>query len=161
VENKADFFWCFLIRVLIVRSVVTDAPPDDPITQPTNRGNKLRANAKYVREGAMGYINAEDFYKEVRAIGLSLLPLRAFYVLGPRPLWRFCQRGKHNELTPNFFVACQQKIEHAGYTRYILQRNPIRYDSEGEELDDDDEDSEADAAAAEENPFSGIALESQ
>ncbi|KAJ5811812.1 hypothetical protein N7474_008113 [Penicillium riverlandense] len=92
-----------------------DVPPDDPISQPTNRGNKLRANAKYVREGAMGYIHGEDLYKE--------------------------------------------KIEHAGYTRYILQRNPIRYDSEGEELDEDDEDSEADAAAAEENPFSGIALE--
>jgi hypothetical protein len=42
-----------------------------------------------------------------------------------------------------------------------LQRNPIRYDSEGEELDEEDEDSEADAAAAEENPFSGIALESR
>lgn len=35
----------------------------------------------------------------------------------------------------------------------------MRYDSEGDELDDDDEDSEADAAAAEENPFSEIALE--
>lgn len=52
-----------------------------------------------------------------------------------------------------------QKIEHAGYTRYILQPNPVRYDSEGDELDEDDEDSEADAAAAEENPFSEIALE--
>ena len=54
-----------------------------------------------------------------------------------------------------------QKIEHAGYTRYILQPNPVRYDSEGDELDEDDEDSEADAAAAEENPFSEIALESE
>jgi hypothetical protein len=35
----------------------------------------------------------------------------------------------------------------------------VRYDSEGDELDEDDEDSEADAAAAEENPFSEIALE--
>lgn len=35
----------------------------------------------------------------------------------------------------------------------------MRYDSEGDELDEDDEDSEADAAAAEENPFSEIALE--
>jgi hypothetical protein len=41
-----------------------------------------------------------------------------------------------------------------------LHRNPIRYDSEGDELEEEDEDSEADAAAAEENPFSGIALES-
>ncbi|KAF7163351.1 hypothetical protein CNMCM5623_008329 [Aspergillus felis] len=89
--------------------------PDEPITQPTNRGNKLRANAKYVREGALGYIHPEQLYK--------------------------------------------QKIEHVGYTRYILQRNPLRYDSEGDELDEDDEDSEADAAAAEENPFSEIALE--
>ncbi|XHF96990.1 hypothetical protein AWENTII_000599 [Aspergillus wentii] len=92
-----------------------NAGPDDPITEPTNRGNKLRTNAKYVREGAMGYIHAEDLYK--------------------------------------------QKVEHAGYTRYILQPNPVRYDSEGDELDEDDEDSEADAAAGEENPFSEIALE--
>ncbi|KAJ5037097.1 hypothetical protein EN45_106130 [Penicillium chrysogenum] len=89
--------------------------PDDPIMAPTNRGNKMHANAKYVSEGALGYINAEDYYK--------------------------------------------QRVDHAGYTRYILQPNPVRYDSEGEELVEDDEDSEADAAAAEENPFSGIALE--
>jgi hypothetical protein len=25
----------------------------------------MKANAKYVREGAMGYINAEEFYREV------------------------------------------------------------------------------------------------
>ena len=59
------------------------------------------------------------------------------------------------------FLLLPQKIEHAGYKRYILQRNPIRYDSEGDELDEDDEDIEADAAAAEENPFSEIALESR
>ncbi|KAL6236401.1 hypothetical protein BDW75DRAFT_229466 [Aspergillus navahoensis] len=94
--------------------------PDDPITQPTNRGNKLRGNARFVKEGAMGYIHTEGLYKQT---------------------------------TPYL------KIEHAGYTRYILHHNPIRYDSEGDELDDDDEDSEADAAAAEQNPFSEIALE--
>jgi hypothetical protein len=38
---------------------------DEPITQPTNRGNKLRANAKYVREGALGYIHPEQLYKQV------------------------------------------------------------------------------------------------
>ncbi|KAN0071726.1 RXT2-like, N-terminal domain containing protein, partial [Elaphomyces granulatus] len=89
--------------------------PDEPITQPTNRGNKLRVNAKYVHEGALGFAHLQELYKE--------------------------------------------KVEHAGYTRYILQRNPQRYDSEGDELDDDDADSDADAAAAEENPFSEIALE--
>ncbi|KAL1967529.1 hypothetical protein VTN77DRAFT_3044 [Rasamsonia byssochlamydoides] len=89
--------------------------PDDPITQPTNRGNKLRANAKYVHEGALGFTHPQELYKE--------------------------------------------KIEHAGYQRYILRRNPPRYDSEGDELEEDDEDSEADAAAAEENPFSEVAIE--
>jgi RXT2-like, N-terminal len=61
----------------------------------------------------------------------------------------------------SYSVMSFQKVEHAGYTRYILQRNPPRYDSEGDELDDDDADSDADAAAAEENPFSEIALERQ
>ncbi|TQB72404.1 hypothetical protein MPDQ_006891 [Monascus purpureus] len=76
--------------------------PDEPVTQPTNRGNKLRTNASHVREGALGYINSEGLYK---------------------------------------------------------QRNPVRYDSEGDELDEDDEDTEADAVAAEDNPFSEVALE--
>jgi hypothetical protein len=35
---------------------------------PTNRGNKMHANAKYVSEGAMGYINAEEYYKQVRGL---------------------------------------------------------------------------------------------
>lgn len=52
-------------------------------------------------------------------------------------------------------------IEHAGYFRNILRRNPKRYDEDGEELEDDDEDEEADARAAEENPYGGIQLESK
>lgn len=48
-----------------MRHSLPDSGPDDAITQPTNRGNKMKANAKYVREGALGYINAEEFYKEV------------------------------------------------------------------------------------------------
>lgn len=61
-----------------------DSGPDDAITQPTNRGNKMRANAKYVREGALGYIHAEEFYKEVcdalsaRRPAGALSPLRQF-----------------------------------------------------------------------------------
>lgn len=54
-----------------------------------------------------------------------------------------------------------QKVEHAGYTRHILQYNPLRYDSEGDELDEEDSDATADAEAAEENPYSGISLESE
>lgn len=54
-----------------------------------------------------------------------------------------------------------QTIEHAGYRRNILRRNPKRYDEDGEELEDDDEDEEADARAAEENPYAEIQLESK
>lgn len=43
----------------------TASGPDEPITQSTNRGNKLKANAEYVREGALGYINSEELYKQV------------------------------------------------------------------------------------------------
>lgn len=52
-----------------------------------------------------------------------------------------------------------QKIEHAGYTRYILERNPRRYNEYGEELEDSETDEEADADAADQNAYSGIHLE--
>lgn len=55
----------------------------------------------------------------------------------------------------------EQKIEHAGYQRYILNRNPRRFDADGDELEQDDIDEEADAAAAERNPYHGIKLEGQ
>lgn len=52
-----------------------------------------------------------------------------------------------------------QKIEHAGYTRYILARNPHRYNQFGDELDDSESDQEADGDAEEQNPYGGIRLE--
>jgi hypothetical protein len=52
-----------------------------------------------------------------------------------------------------------QKIEHAGYTRFILERNPRRYNEYGEELDDSESDQEADEDAADENAYTGIRLE--
>ena len=55
----------------------------------------------------------------------------------------------------------RQTVEHAGYRRNILHRNPKRYDEDGEELEDDDEDEEADARAAEENPYADIKIESK
>ncbi|KIW82445.1 hypothetical protein Z517_05472 [Fonsecaea pedrosoi CBS 271.37] len=53
----------------------------------------------------------------------------------------------------------KQKIEHAGYARYILQRNPRRYNEYGDELDDSESDAEADADAEDENAYAGIRLE--
>ena len=52
-----------------------------------------------------------------------------------------------------------QKIEHAGYTRYILDRNPRRYNEYGDELNDSESDTEADEDANDENPYSGIRIE--
>lgn len=54
-----------------------------------------------------------------------------------------------------------QSIEHAGFHRNILQRNPKRYDEDGDELEDDDVDEEADARAADENPYAEIRLEGE
>ena len=50
-------------------------------------------------------------------------------------------------------------MDHAGYARYIVERNPPRRDYEGNELGDSEGDEEADALAADENPYSGIKLE--
>ncbi|PGG99130.1 hypothetical protein AJ79_08694 [Helicocarpus griseus UAMH5409] len=88
---------------------------DDPITQPTNRGNKLRLNAEYVHKGALGYLDGQEFYRK--------------------------------------------RINHAGYTRDILERNPPKYDSEGDELDEEDAEEHADPEMADENPFGDVHLE--
>jgi hypothetical protein len=54
-----------------------------------------------------------------------------------------------------------QRIEHAGYHRSILQRNPPRYDVDGDLVEVDDEyDEEDDVEAVEENPYGDIQLES-
>lgn len=52
-----------------------------------------------------------------------------------------------------------KKIEHAGYARFILERNPRRYNEYGDELDDSESDQEADEDAADENAYAGIRLE--
>ncbi|CAN9148157.1 unnamed protein product [Alternaria alternata] len=55
----------------------------------------------------------------------------------------------------------KKRIEHAGYYRSILQRNPPRYDPDGDivEVDDEYEDEE-DVEPVEENPYGNIQLES-
>ena len=59
--------------LLFLAIIMADVPPlasapDGPITQPTNRGNKLHQNADHVRAGALGYIHPQQLYKQV---GLS------------------------------------------------------------------------------------------
>ena len=52
-----------------------------------------------------------------------------------------------------------QRIDHAGFDRYILHKNPRRYDNEGYELDAEDEDPEADEDAAERDPYGEIMIQ--
>lgn len=79
---------------------------------------------------------------------------------GPRPTsgWVKIYDGASTDYEADIL---RQTIEHAGYRRNILRRNPKRYDEDGEELEDEDEDGEADARAAEDNPYADIHLESK
>jgi len=54
-------------------------------------------------------------------------------------------------------------VEHGGYRREIIYRNPPLIDEDGYEIESDDDEEriqEAVAAAAESNPYAGIRLES-
>lgn len=53
-----------------------------------------------------------------------------------------------------------QRIDHAGYQRYILQRNPPRFDPDGEIVEPADEyEDDDDLSTVEENPYADIQLE--
>lgn len=49
-----------------------------------------------------------------------------------------------------------QRVNHAGYDRYILNKKPKRYDQEGYPLESDEEDAAADEDAADRNPYHGV-----
>lgn len=55
--------------------------------------------------------------------------------------------------------ACPQKIDHAGYIRYILQRNPPKYNDFGDEVDESEDEDEVDTWSPEENAYGGLKLE--
>lgn len=52
-----------------------------------------------------------------------------------------------------------QTVNHAGYTRQILQRNPPRTNEYGDELEDSEEDPEADIDAEDQDPYNDVKLE--
>ncbi|KAF2266849.1 hypothetical protein CC78DRAFT_577774 [Lojkania enalia] len=71
---------------------------------------------------------------------------------------QFTRSGKPE--SPSEAPPYKKRIEHAGYHRYILQRNPPRFDPDGDivELGDESED-EDDLSTVEENPYADIHLE--
>ncbi|KAF2274520.1 uncharacterized protein EI97DRAFT_101281 [Westerdykella ornata] len=54
----------------------------------------------------------------------------------------------------------KKRIVHAGYQRYILQRNPPKYDPDGDVVEPGDEyEDESELSSVEENPYADIRLE--
>lgn len=52
------------------RLVCVDSDSDSSIDQSTNRGNKLRKKARFVREGQLAPPNGSSVYKKVGTLGL-------------------------------------------------------------------------------------------
>ncbi|KKY34619.1 putative rxt2-like protein [Diaporthe ampelina] len=101
-----------------------ESDSDSEIQQTTNRGNKLKKRARFVRQGKLGPPTGPSVYKEAR-------------------------------LNPS-------EVEHAGYKRAVISRNPPLIDEDGYSIDSDDDDQhvqDAVAAAAEADPYSSIHLE--
>lgn len=95
-----------------------ESDSDSEIQQTTNRGNKLKKRARFVRQGKLGPPTGPAVYKE--------------------------------------------EVEHAGYKRAVISRNPPLIDEDGYSIDSDDDDQhvqDAVAAAAEADPYSSIHLE--
>lgn len=72
---------------------------------------------------------------------------------------RFVRRG---QIGPNGPPLFREAVEHAGYQRTVISRNPTLVDEEGYEIDSDDEEErvvEAQADADEVNPYASIRLE--
>ncbi|KAL1624413.1 hypothetical protein SLS56_007817 [Neofusicoccum ribis] len=57
------------------------------------------------------------------------------------------------------FIYKKPKIEHAGYRRHIIARNPPLIDEDGDEIEEVDDDESVDGSVAEDNPYGDIRLE--
>lgn len=66
---------------------------------------------------------------------------------------------KQNEEEEKAKLIESQTVNHAGYQRYILERNPKRFNGYGDELDDSESDADADADAEEENAYGEVRIE--
>lgn len=73
---------------------------------------------------------------------------------------RYVHQGQIN--TPSGPSVYKEVVEHAGYQRTIIHRNPLPVDEDGFTLDSDDDDEyiqQVTATAAEDNPYASIRLE--
>lgn len=83
------------------------------------------------------------------------------YNNGMRSLKRRAQYTRHGKPESSADPPPYKKrIEHAGYHRYIIHRNPPRFDPDGDIVENNDEyDDEDDLSTVEEDPYAGIKLE--
>ncbi|KKY15376.1 putative rxt2-like protein [Diplodia seriata] len=58
----------------------------------------------------------------------------------------------HSILDNGRFIYKKPKIDHAGYQRHIIARNPPLIDEDGDEIEDIDDDESIDGSLAEDNP---------
>lgn len=126
-------------RLLTLFSLESDS--DSEIQAPTNRGNKLKQKAKFVREGKLGPPTGPSVYKEVNC---------SFIATTVKARVKHCANSR------------TQEVEHAGYRRAIISRNPPLVDEDGYDIDSDDDEErvqDAIAVAAENDPYSTIRLE--
>ena len=65
------------------------------------------------------------------------------------------QQGKLNN--PSGPQAYRREVEHAGYTRDIINKNPVRFDEDGDEIEDDD--MSENGEINDDDPYSGIVIE--
>jgi RXT2-like, N-terminal len=95
----------------------------------------LKKKARYVHEGQLAPPSGPQVYKRVCG--------RPWYVV-------------------EYKLMGIQKIEHAGFHREIISRNPPLVDEDGYEVDSDDDDERAQAAiaaAAEFDPYADVRIE--
>lgn len=64
--------WC----LSLLTSFEAESDSDSEILAPTNRGNKLKQNAKFVREGKLGPPTGPAVYKQASSIGRLGLSMR-------------------------------------------------------------------------------------
>lgn len=89
---------------------------------------------------------------------MRVLAMQIFYQIPIRTKRYACA---HRSQSLSQKLTLPQRIEHAGYHRSILQRNPPRYDPDGDivEIEDEYDDEEDLLETVEENPYSDIQLE--
>lgn len=98
----------------------------------SNRGNKLKPGVRYVHAASLPHRCGLGGYREVR---LS------------------------SRIIDGTVTNLAQTVNHAGYSRQILQRNLPRTNEYGDELEDSEEDPEADIDAEDQDPYNEVKLE--